>query len=210
MVFFERSLLDSKSKTIEETETEDILYFSRVFAEERSFPKKLLRSIALYFCFLSKPSLAARASELREKEVSSDRKGLKLDSFLGHDRQVIDKLVQAGIIRTDQMIEAAFTPELRESLSQRTGIEIHKIIEYLKLSDLSRLKGMKGVRARLYYEAGVDVDKLDNLSSWESEQLRLMLIDFVEKTGFEGIPPLPKEVSSTIEAVRAIGRLVLY
>jgi hypothetical protein len=55
------------------------------------------------------------------------------------------------------MIEAAFTPELRESLSQRTGIEIHKIIENLKLSDLSRLKGMKGVRARLYYEAGVGV-----------------------------------------------------
>lgn len=106
------------------------------------------------------------------------------------------------------MIEAAFTPELRESLSQRTGIEIHKIIENLKLSDLSRLKGMKGVRARLYYEAGVDT--LDNLSSWESEQLRLKLIDFVEKTGFEGIPPLPKEVSSTIEAARAIGRLVIY
>ncbi|PVD16601.1 hypothetical protein V512_006665 [Mesotoga sp. Brook.08.105.5.1] len=152
------------------------------------------------------PSLVARASELREKEVSSDRKGL--DSFLGHDRQVIDKLAQAGIIRTDQMIEAAFTPELGESLSQRTGIEIHKIIENLKLSDLSRLKEMKGVRARLYYEAGVDT--LDNLSSWESEQLRLMLIYFVEKTGFEGTPPLPKEVSSTIEAARAIGRLVLY
>jgi len=81
-----------------------------------------------------------------------------------------------------------------------------KILEYLKLSDLSRLGGMEGVRARLYYDAGVDT--LDKLSNWNPEELRTMLVDFVRKTGFKGIPPLPKEVSSTIESAKKLERLV--
>lgn len=59
---------------------------------------------------------------------------------------------------------------------------MERILEYLKLSDLSRLGGLKGVRARLYYDSGVDT--LDKLSSWDPEELRPMLIDFVRRTGF--------------------------
>lgn len=95
---------------------------------------------------------------------------------------VVDNLAKAGIVSTYQNIEAARSPETRENLAARTGTEMERILEYLKLSDLSRLGGLKGVRARLYYDSGVDT--LDKLSSWDPEESRPMLIDFVRRTGF--------------------------
>ncbi len=203
---FERFLLDSNEKSIEEAEKEDIEGFAKSNYNDKARLKQQLRSIAQYFCFLSEPSLAKYASELREKEIAAKRKGMRLDRFSGYDRTIVEKLAKEGIFYTYQMIAAARSPELRESLAARTGIEMERILEYLKLSDLSRLGGMKGVRARLYYDAGVDT--LDKLSNWNPEELRTMLVDFVRKTGFKGIPPLPKEVSSTIEAAKKLERLV--
>jgi len=134
------------------------------------------------FVFLSKPFLSALVSELREKEISAKRKALRLDKFSNYDQIVMDRLAKAGIVSTYQTIEAARSPELRENPDARTSIEMEWILEYLKLSDLSRLGGLKGVRARLYYDAGVDT--LDKLSRWDPEELRPMLIDFVRRTSF--------------------------
>jgi len=201
IILFEQFLQNIRSKSTKETDTDDILRFVDACGKGEK-----LRSIALYFSFLSRPSLAALASELREIEISAKRKALRLDQISNYDRTVVDKLAKAGIVNTYQMIEAARSAELRENLAAQTGIEMERILEYLKLSDLSRLKGIKGVRVRLYYDAGVDT--LDKLSSWDPEELRKMLIDFVRRTGFEGIPPLPKEVSTTIDAAKKLERLV--
>lgn len=94
---------------------------------------------------------------------------------------VVDRLAKAGIVSTYQNIEAARSPEMRES-GCTYGYEMERILEYLKLSDLSRFVGLKGVRARLCYDAGADT--LDKQSSWDPEESRPMLIDFVRRTGF--------------------------
>lgn len=67
---------------------------------------------------------------------------------------------------------------------------------------------MKGIRARLYCDAGVDT--VEKLASWDPQELREMLIKFVEETGFDGIAPLPKEVRNTVESARVIERIVVY
>lgn len=75
---------------------------------------------------------------------------------------------------------------------------------------LHKAQRSAGVRARLYYAAGVDsVEKFaasrkDTGTVWEPELLRLMVTAYVERTGFEGVPPLPKEVSSTIANARRL------
>lgn len=58
----------------------------------------------------------------------------------------------------------------------------------------------------MYYDAGVD--SVEKLASWEPEALRLMVTAYVERTGLEGIPPLPKEVSSTVANAQKLSRLV--
>ncbi len=80
------------------------------------------------------------------------------------------------------------------------------ILELVRLSDLARLPGVKGIRARLYYEAGVT--GVEKMAEWEPEALRRMVTEFVERTGFDGIPPLPKEVSSTVANARKLHAIV--
>jgi hypothetical protein len=49
---------------------------------------------------------------------------------------------------------------------------------------------------------------VEKLAGWQPEALRLMVTEYVERTGFEGIPPLPKEVSSTVANAQKLTRLV--
>jgi hypothetical protein len=78
----------------------------------------------------------------------------------------------------------------------------------VKLSDLARIPGLKNIRARLYYEAGVD--SIKKLAVWDPEELRAMLVDFVEETGFEGIAPWPKEASSAVKTAKKLPEMVDY
>ncbi|MGD8904752.1 MAG: DUF4332 domain-containing protein, partial [Anaerolineae bacterium] len=100
------------------------------------------------------------------------------------------------------------TPGERQRLAERTGIPIDAILELVKLSDLARIQGLKAIRARLYYDAGVDT--LEKLARWDPEELRDMLADFVERTGFDGIAPLPKEAASAVATAKRLSKAIEY
>ena len=134
------------------------------------------------------------------------RNPFKLRDFLGVDPECIARLEALGIKNSDQMLRAGATPNVRFALAEQAGIPGEVLLELVKLSDLARLPGVKGIRARLYYAAGVD--GVENLAAWEPEALRRMVTEYVEKTGFPGIPPLPKEVSSTVANARKLARVV--
>jgi hypothetical protein len=106
------------------------------------------------------------------------------------------------------MLEAGRTRDRRNELSAKTGVPAEAILEFVKLSDLARIQGVKGIRARLYYDAGVD--SVEKLARWNPKELRAMLIEFVEKTGFEGIAPLPKEAESTVAEAKKLPKIVEY
>ena len=130
----------------------------------------------------------------------------KLRSFRGIDQEIIARLEAAGIKTTLQMLKAGQTDEMRAALAKFAGIPLGAVLELVKLSDLARLPGVKGIRARLYYEAGVD--SVEKLAEYKPDDLLSLTGEFVRKTGFEGIAPLPKEVSSTIETARKLPKVV--
>jgi hypothetical protein len=134
------------------------------------------------------------------------RNPFKLKDFRGVQAEHVARLAAAGIKNSDQMLKAGANRAQRAELAQKTGVPEATILELVKLSDLARLPGVKGIRARLYYDAGVD--SVEKLAGWEPEALRLMVTEYVERTGFEGIPPLPKEVSSTVANAQKLPRLV--
>jgi len=78
----------------------------------------------------------------------------------------------------------------------------------VKLADLSRIKGVKNVRARLYYDAGIDT--VEKMARWNPEELRAHLIEFVKRTGFNGMAPLPKEARYTVETAKKLPRIIEY
>ena len=81
--------------------------------------------------------------------------------FLGIDPGTIQKLAALGILNAGQMLAAGSTPAERAALAGSSALPEPQLLELVKLSDLSRLPGVKAIRARLYYDAGVDtVEKL--------------------------------------------------
>ncbi|MDH5596160.1 MAG: DUF4332 domain-containing protein, partial [Candidatus Bathyarchaeota archaeon] len=81
-------------------------------------------------------------------------------------------------------------------------------LEFVKLSDLARILGIKGIRARLYFDAGVDT--VEKMAEWNPKELRGMLIEFVERTGFDGIATLPKEAEFSVKKAKRLPRIVEY
>lgn len=130
-----------------------------------------------------------------------------LKSFRGVDPDHIARLEAIGIKKAPQMLAAGGTPAKRTKLARATGIPEESILELVRLSDLARLPGVKGIRARLYYDAGIT--SVAKMASCQAEDLLQLTADFVQKTGFEGIPPLPKEVQSTIENARNFPKLLV-
>ena len=146
------------------------------------------------------------ASDLRQQRIT--RKPFALREFRGVNPEDIDKLEAAGIKNIEQMIKVGKTPQSRQALVDKTGIPAEVILEYVKLSDLARIPGLKGIRARLYYEAGADT--VEKLAAWQPEPLFVMLADYVQQSGFDGIAPLPIEVQHAVETARKLPLVVEY
>ena len=167
-----------------------------------------MRSLALYFKFANRPSLQQSASSTRSQRIEKTRSAFKLCDFRGIDPQVILHLLAAGITNVDQMLQAGRSSQDRQQLAQSTDLPVANILELVKSSDLSRLGGVKGIRARLYYDAGVDTPQ--KIAAWEPEGLRTLLADYMDRSKFEGIAPLPMEVNNTVKAARELPLLMEY
>jgi hypothetical protein len=167
-----------------------------------------IRGVGLFYAFSGRQDLAEVASSIREAAIAKKRKAFSLREFRGVDQEQVQKLAAEGIVNVKQMIEAGKTPALREAVTNKTGIPLESILEFVKLSDLARIPGIKSIRARLYLDAGVDT--LEKMASSDPEELREMLLDFVERTGFHGIAPLPKELEFSVARAKALPKLVEY
>ncbi len=205
---FEKYLKD-KNITKDKT-TPEIL--NNFISDQQLDPKKniknRLRALSLYFKFVGNSKLAGYASQLREQRISKTGTSTALKEFPGLNPKHLKVLADCGIRNAEQMIKHALSPPQRKKLATESNIPLKTIIEIVKLSDLSRLRGIKGIRARLYYDAGFDT--IEKLAASEPEKSLKRLKKFVEKTGFDGIAPLPKEIANTIEQAKKTKKIVRY
>lgn len=203
---YEAYLMERQHSGLEAADSQDLQDYVKSLAPPEV--KKQMRGLALYYQFVGKPSLAKLASSLREQEIAKTRQAFKLRKFRGISLEVTAKLESLGIVTVEHMLAVGKTPEARKQLSMQTGIPLPVILELVKLSDLSRLGAIKGVRARLYYDAGLDTP--DKFIDWDPDALRQMLIQFVERTRFDGIAPLPKELRNAISRAQQLPKAVQY
>ena len=124
----------------------------------------------------------------------------KLKDFRGIRTEFVEKLALKGITTAKQMLDAGKTKTGRETLANETGVPDYYILELVKLSNLARIPGVKRVRARLYYDAGLDT--LEKMAEWDPQEMRGMLKEFIEKNNFDGVPPLPKEAVMAVTLAR--------
>jgi DNA-binding transcriptional regulator YhcF (GntR family) len=203
---FEVYLVASQQCSVEDVPEQEVREYAKTLSKGEI--KERMRGLALYFKFVGNLPLARLASDIREQEISKTRTIFKLREFRGVSLDEVSKLEATGIVTVEDMLTAGRTLASRQQLAEQTGVSPQVILELVKLSDLSRLGAVKAVRARLYYEASLDTP--DKFVQWEAEALRQMLVEFVERTGFDGIAPLPKELRNAIETARRLPEAVEY
>jgi hypothetical protein len=205
---FERFLQDHRGgRALEEANPTDLEQFvNSIECQPKASANTHLWALRYYFEYNAKESMRSLASTMREQRIK--RTPFPLNEFRGVEPEYIEKLAVAGIRNVSQMLQAGRTPQDRLALAKKTGVPLEAILDYVKLSDLARVPGLKGIRARLYYDAGVDT--LEKLAGWDPEKLRAMLIGFVERTDFNGIAPLPKEAASAVETAKRLPTVVEY
>jgi len=199
--------LGKRRNNLENASEKDLQAYADVCeAEKKGSTKTRVRGIMLYYDFKGNNPMALLADSLREAQTAKTRKVFKLKDFLWVNLEHVAKLKELGIADVNQMVDAGRTPGLRKELSAKSGIPVEGILELVKLSNLAQQFAVKGVRARLYHDAGVDT--WEKIAARDPREFRKMLIKFVEETGFPGIPPTPKEAAGTVAAAKKISKIV--
>jgi hypothetical protein len=205
---FEDFLRDSRQGTlINDADLEDLSEFIRLADQDPKIKlKTLLWAIRYYYNYTGNLEMCNVVGAMREERII--RKPFPLKDFRGVDIGDLEALAGQGITNTVQMLQAGATQKDRRLLAEQTGIPEPNIVEFVKLSDLARIPGVKGTRARLYYEAGIDsVAKIANL---EPENFLNQVVDYVNKSGFDGVPTLPAEAVYTVEKARKLPDVIDY
>ena len=199
--------LEKQGKVIQQTTRQDLLDYAALCESQRRGSARIkIRGVALYFGYIGNSDITAAANGIREAGISKHRSVFKLRDFLWVNQAHVSRLSAFGITDIQQMIERGRTPDARQKLAKITGIPVEDILELVTLSNLARLAGVKGIRARLYHDAGFDT--WEKISLLDAQGLRDACIRFVEATQFPGIPPTLKEADFTITAGRALPRVV--
>jgi hypothetical protein len=209
-VELERYLKEQRDGTeLANAHPEDLdAFIAWIEKDEELAAKKYMLGIRYLYEFIPNDEIAYLASYRWNERVARSAAPLKLKEFPGVSAANLAKLGSVGIRNVNEMVASGQTPAKRRELSARTGVSVAVILELVKLSDLSRIQGVKGVRARLYFDAAVDTT--EKLSAWNPEDLRTYLVEFVKRTGFRGIAPLPKEVKFTVEVARRLPKIAEY
>ena len=166
--------------------------------KRRALPKKYPHSIRYYYEYTGNNEMRNLAARLRKQRIT--QKPFPLRDFLKINPAHIEELEALNIRNAAQMLEAGKISRKRQELSAKTGIPPEAIPELVKLSDLTQIFGVKSIRARLYYDAGIDT--LEEMAKWNPHKLRTMLINLVQKTGFDSTASLPKEAEFTIKEAK--------
>jgi len=194
-----------KGKKIEKAGKKDLHDFEKWGEKNNIKINRYLWGIKEYYNFISKEELSLEANAMLGERYLSQ---FKLKDFVGVKQSYIKKLAKEGIKSAKEMLYAGLNKQKRRELSRNTDIPLEDVLELVKLSDQARIGGHKKIRARLYHEAGLDT--IDKMAVCDSEELRKILADFIQKTGFKGIPPTPGEAQNTVTMSKYLKRLVQY
>jgi hypothetical protein len=200
---FDEYLLAHRGKTLDEAAPDDLQDY--VKWSEETGTRIWMWVFNRYYSYTQNDTMYCATNELMG---SQGLKKTKLKDFLGVELQHVRVLSAAGIVTAAQMLDAGRTGESRAILTEQTGVPPAVILELVKLSNLARIIGLKRKRARLFVDAGLDT--LNKIARMDAEEMRHHLVEFVERTGFDGTASTPSEAAHTVRLAKYLPRIVEY
>jgi len=203
---FEKWLMAEHGLTIDDEITLEII--ETFIRSVNKGQKNLLMGLANVFDFQGKEALKIAAVQMRRDMLDQETKPMLLREFMGVDQSLIHALEAKEIRDAFQLLRICRTPEERKALANELNIAYDILLDLVRMADLSRLFAVKAVRARLYLDSGYDT--VDKLAAEEPMALHYAMVKFAEKTGFNGVPTLPKEAEGTVKSAKELERWIVF
>lgn len=119
-----------------------------------------------------------------------------------------EKLAGVGVTTVEGLLEAGASRSGRKKLVDGTGIDDSKILTWVNMADLFRIKGIASQFAELLQASGVDTVK--ELRNRNAENLHAKLTEVqAEKKLTRAVPAL-SQVADFIEQAKALDPVVTY
>ncbi|MGQ9800192.1 MAG: DUF4332 domain-containing protein [Candidatus Saccharicenans sp.] len=131
-----------------------------------------------------------------------------LKGIEGIGEEFMNKLKEAGVYNTKQLLRAGATPTGRKELSEKTGLSEAQILKWVNRADLMRIRGIGEEYSDLLEMAGVDT--VVELAQRNASNLRQKILEINEEKKLVRRVPALKMVRYWIERAKKLPRIVTY
>ncbi|HBK86721.1 MAG TPA: DUF4332 domain-containing protein [Firmicutes bacterium] len=133
---------------------------------------------------------------------------MKLNIIEGIGDSYEQKLKEAGIKSSEQLLESCSSKKGRTKLAEKTGITEKLILKWTNHADLFRIKEVGGEYAELLEAAGVDT--VPELAKRKADNLAAKMAEVNEAKKLVRRIPTPKQVGYWIEQAGKLPRIMQY
>ena len=119
-----------------------------------------------------------------------------------------EKLKENGITTTEILLERGATSKGRREISQVTGISEERVLRWVNLSDLFRIKGIGEEYSDLLEAAGVDT--VPEMAKRNPENLYDMLVTVNQEKNLVRQVPSQTTVTTWIENAKTLPRVIKH
>lgn len=145
---------------------------------------------------------------LRREVNSYTPKPVNLEKFPGVEKDTITKLNSVKIKNTAHLFKRVKTEENRKELAAEIGVKEEKIMELTKLTDLSRVKWIGPVFARIFLDSGTDT--VEKLSKADAKTLYKKLVDVNNEKEYTKGKFIENDVKLCIKVSKMVPKAVQY
>ena len=132
----------------------------------------------------------------------------KLTDIEGIGVTVGKKLNTAGIKSVNGLLKEGATKKGRKKLAEASGIDESKILTFVNMADLYRVKGIGSEYSELLVKAGVDSVK--ELSKRKPANLTQAMEDLNSKKKLVRAVPTLKRVEGRVESAKSLDKVVSH
>jgi predicted flap endonuclease-1-like 5' DNA nuclease len=132
----------------------------------------------------------------------------RIDEIEGIGPAYRAKLGGAGVDNTDDLLEKAASKKGRSALAEATGIDEARILSWVNLADLMRVKGIGRQFAELLHAAGVDTIK--ELRNRNAANLAKAVAEANAEKNLAKTVPSEGQVAGFIEAAKTMEPMVTH
>ncbi len=132
----------------------------------------------------------------------------KLEKVEGIGPVYAQKLADAGIATTADLLDKGASPQGRKEIAAQTGIADGLILEWVNHVDMFRIKGVSEEYADLLEEAGVDT--VPELAQRNAANLHAKLVEINAEKSVVRRLPSQEQVKDWIEQAKALPRKITY